>query len=440
MNHARNLLCAAFLLASQVAQAGSATWNFNQTRGEWESPENWTPATVPNGADDVATFSASDRKQVQLSSSVTVDSIVFAADATAYNITVSGFRTELTLVGPGILNQSDHIQTFVGKDYYSHLTFLGNATAGEQTTFLNRGANNLDEFYMVFYDSTSANHATIANLGATTSAAPGGYTQFYDSSTAEAAIIINDAATGFGDDGGLLFFYNDSTAGSATITNNGGQSEFLFATSTEFHDNATAAESTITSNGALSISHQGAGTLLFGNSTAGTATLVVNGGAADYPGGYLWLADGASAETARVEVFGSGRLDISVHDSPGVTTGSLEGDGLVFLGGNNLGVGDTGLSTEFAGVIQDGGHEGGAGGSLTKVGPGKFTLSGASIYTGGTIVTAGTLSVTNLFGSATGSGPVSVQAGTLGGSGIIAGAVTIGTGSGAGAFWLQLWA
>ncbi len=418
----------------QSARAGSATWNFSQTMGDWESAENWTPATVPNGADDVATFSASNRKQVRLSSSVTVDSIVFAPDATAYNITVSGFRTELALVGSGIVNQSGLTQTFVGKDYQSHLTFLGNATAGEQTTFLNRGANNLDEFYMVFYDSTSANHATIANLGATTSAAPGGFTQFYDSSTAEAAIIINDAATAFGDDGGLLFFYDDSTAGSATITNNGGQSEFLFATTTEFHDNSTAANSTITTNGALASNHQGAGTLFFGNSTAGNATLIVNGGAADYPGSYLWLADASSAETARVEVFGNGRLDLSVHDTPGGAAGSLEGNGLVFLGGNNLTIGGNGLSTEFTGVLQDGGQDGGTGGSLTWVGPGKLTLSGASTYTGGTAVTGGTLAVNNVLGSATGSGPVSVQAGTLGGSGIISGAVTIGTGSGAEAF------
>ncbi len=427
------LFVGAFLLASSVAQAGSATWNFSQTTGEWESPDNWTPATVPNGPDDVATFAATDRKQVRLSSSVTVNSIVFAPDATAYNITVSGFRTELTMVGPGILNQSGLIQTFVGKDYYSHLTFLGNATAGEQTTFLNRGSSGLEEFSIFFYDSTSANHATIVNLGATASAAPGGYTKFYDSSTAEAAIIINEPATGFGDDGGLLFFYNDSTAGNATITNNGGWSEFLFATSTEFHDNATAGSSTITSNGAVDLDHQGAGTLFFGNSTAGTATLIVNGDEDDRPGAYLWLADASDAGTARVEVFGAGRLDISVHDSPGVATGSLEGDGLVFLGGNNLTVGGTGLSTEFAGVIQDGGHEGGTGGSLTKIGSGEFTLSGASIYTGSTTVSAGTLVVANTSGSATGMGPVSVTGGTLGGSGIIAGAVTVGTGSGDGA-------
>ena len=42
--------------------------------------------------------------------------------------------------------------------------------------------------------------------------------------------------------------------------------------------------------------------------------------------------------------------------------------------------------------------------------------------------------LSNRTGSATGTGAVKVNAGTLGGSGIIAGAVTVGTGSGAGAF------
>ncbi len=47
---------------------------------------------------------------------------------------------------------------------------------------------------------------------------------------------------------------------------------------------------------------------------------------------------------------------------------------------------------------------------------------------------AGTLLVKNTTGSATGSGAVHVNAGTLGGTGKIAGAVTVGTGSGLGAF------
>lgn len=53
-------------------------------------------------------------------------------------------------------------------------------------------------------------------------------------------------------------------------------------------------------------------------------------------------------------------VDISGHNAPGVTMGSLEGEGnapfqpiTVFLGANNLTVGSNNLSTTFAGVIQD---------------------------------------------------------------------------------------
>lgn len=73
------------------------------------------------------------------------------------------------------------------------------------------------------------------------------------------------------------------------------------------------------------------------------------------------------------------------------------------------------------------------GGSITKIGSGTLTLSGASTYTGGTTVNAGVLLVNSTLGSGTGSGNVQVDAGTLGGTGTIFGAVTIGTGSGAGA-------
>ena len=71
---------------------------------------------------------------------------------------------------------------------------------------------------------------------------------------------------------------------------------------------------------------------------------------------------------------------------------------------------------------------------MDKIGEGTLTLAGASVYTAGTTITAGTLVVSNTTGSGTGTGAVFVNAGTLGGSGIIAGAVTIGSGSGTGAF------
>ena len=115
------------------------------------------------------------------------------------------------------------------------------------------------------------------------------------------------------------------------------------------------------------------------------------------------------------------------HDAPGLTTGSIEGDGDVFLGANNLTVGTNNLGTTFSGLIQDGGTNGGTGGSLTKAGTGKLTLTKSNTYTGDTTITDGTLQVTNTSGSATGTGSVQVNAGTLGGTGIISGAVTVAT-------------
>ena len=113
--------------------------------------------------------------------------------------------------------------------------------------------------------------------------------------------------------------------------------------------------------------------------------------------------------TAAIGLFDFSNLDISGHDAPGVTIGSLEGDETsnVFLGGNNLTVGSNDLSTNFSGVIE------GPGGSLTKVGTGTFILSGANTYTGDTNVkNRGVLQVDGSINSNTSVHGPSVLAGT----------------------------
>jgi autotransporter-associated beta strand protein len=144
-------------------------------------------------------------------------------------------------------------------------------------------------------------------------------------------------------------------------------------------------------------------------------------------GTILFTGDSTGA-TAQVQLFDTGSLDVSTHNAPGVTVGSIEGSGTVNLGANNLTVDSNYQSTVFSGVIQDSG----AGGSLTKLGQQKLIFSNANTYSGGTTVSGGILSVTNQTGSATGSGAVDVVAGGLAGDGIIAGPVSIGTGSAGG--------
>ena len=170
------------------------------------------------------------------------------------------------------------------------------------------------------------------------------------------------------------------------------------------------------------------------NATAGNLTVLTADAESFYFTSTISFEDDSTADGARVILLGLGELNISGHNAPGVTIGSIEGSGVVSLGGVNLTVGNN-LSTIFSGRIKDGQPNGGGGtgGSLTKIGEGTLTLSKRSAYTGGTTINGGVLLVTNTTGSATGAGAVTANAGTLGGSGIIFGAVTIGTGSGRGA-------
>lgn len=89
------------------------------------------------------------------------------------------------------------------------------------------------------------------------------------------------------------------------------------------------------------------------------------------------------------------------------------------------------VSTEYAlGTIAFTNNVTGTG-ALAKQGPGTLTLSGgANSYSGGTIINAGTLMVTNTLGSATGSGPVVIGTGAkLMGTGTISGNTTFQSGA-----------
>src|SRR5229473_30530 len=57
--------------------AGSATWLASPATGNWSTAGNWTPATVPNGPNDTATFATSNVRFVAPEGATQVNGIVF---------------------------------------------------------------------------------------------------------------------------------------------------------------------------------------------------------------------------------------------------------------------------------------------------------------------------------------------------------------------------
>jgi autotransporter-associated beta strand protein len=348
---------------------------------------------VPNGSGDTATFNLSNVTSVSINRQIGVNSIVFTPGASAYTIDVVAdlpLHGALTLTGVGITNSSGIAQHFDVGTEDSALAFRNNATAGSQTIFSVAAGSNDFVGLIDFYDNSSADHGEF---------------------TIEGGIV-----------GAFLTFRGSSTADHGTFTVGAGMTLFDNGGHVSFQENSTAANGTFTANGAAASNIRGGNVAFDGNSTAGSATLIANSGSGGGLGGRIDFLGGSTGGTARVEVFGNGNLDISSHNAPGVTVGSIEGDGNVFLGANNLTVGSNNMSTTFSGVIQDGGNNGGTGGSLSKTGSGTLTLSGANTYTGGTAVNAGKLLVNGSITSA-----VTVNGGTLGGSGTT-GAVTVNSG------------
>jgi len=499
------LRCSLIFMVSAVAYADSAQWNLNPRSGDWDTAANWRPIGVPNGPADIATFALSNTTNVSISEDTEVNGIIFTSAATnPYTVTASPELT-LTISGLGIKNNSGIAQRFVtavdGSGNFGRILFTTSAAAenciftNDGSTFASRGGST--EFHdsstaanasftnrsgsgtgtsaTIFFDTSTAANGTFTNEGGGTGGTPfaeGGQTIFFDASTAGNGVFTNNGATASGGFGGDTVFDDSSSAGNGSFTNNGGTASGVAAFgggATFFFGTSTAANGTFINNGATISGAVGGETIFNNASTADAATLIANGGTNGGEGGAIFFEENSIGGTARVEVFGNGILDVSGHNSPGVTIGSVEGEGDVFLGTNNLAVGSINLSTSFFGVIQDGGFgasmtkidtatldlteassyngeprldrgvlkvydsistnplviqdgglTGGAVGSLTKIGSGTLDLEGDNTYTGDTNINGGVLQVDGSISSNT----FVHRGGTLAGSGTVNGNIT----------------
>ncbi|WP_296734426.1 autotransporter-associated beta strand repeat-containing protein, partial [Variovorax sp.] len=233
----------------------------------------------------------------------------------------------------------------------------------------------------------------------------------------------------------------------------GGASTYLMGSNLSISGTVSATDTVLFSTGAIGQTSSGA---IVADTLSGSAVGVVNLTGAnmvatlgDFDAGSVPGTGGFSFANGRaLSITGKVAADnLSFDVSKGaVVTGSLTtrvpGGTTTIAAGTRLQIGNGGTAGSISGdvvangelafdrsdAVSFGGSIGGSG-SLAQAGSGSLDLTGASTYAGGTTVAAGTLSVNNKSGSATGTGAVQVQAGaTLAGSGSIAGAVTVADG------------
>ena len=468
------LLMLVLLLSVRILYAGSTTWKLNPTSNDWNTAENWTPETIPSSETDVATFSASNTTNLICGdapggegTSTIVGDVVFTEGAGAYTITIRPvfdniFPSIIEFHRGGITNNSGVVQNFVAANSGTtkasgRIYFMNSASAGENVVITNEGGASAtgDGVYggfTQFWYSSNAGSATFISNGGTVDGARGGFTWLIIDSSAESATFISNPGEVSGADAGYSFAETRGSIGNSTFIANSATVPGAEGAWAEI-DKGTAEGATFIANGATVANAQAGQIYVYGGS--GYATFTGNGGRGSGAegglldlfalppsdetvviskngtngglGGTIVLESDAVVNLCQFKVFGNGLLDLTNVTIPTMAIGSLAGNGMVLLAGHGLSVGNNNLSTTFSGVIQDSG-------SVIKAGTGTLTLSGASTYDTGTSVNAGALAVDNESGSATGTGPVKVTAGILGGSGIIAGKVTIGDGGGATAF------
>lgn len=233
----------------------TSTWKSQPVSGEWNTPDNWSPAGEPM---QTAAFADSSQTAIGFdpAGGAKVERVEFAGNAPAYTFSFGpGTAPGLTISGEGVANGSGNRQSFIvaatTKGYSEpQLQFTGSASAGGDNVYYCAGPENEQGYgggVICFHDKATAGSAefkvwTGAGIPPKQNSTVGGEVAFCDNATAERArFIIYGSLGSDGDTFGNVVFHDNATAASASFTNVGGTVSGGDGGNTQFYGTTTAA-------------------------------------------------------------------------------------------------------------------------------------------------------------------------------------------------------
>ncbi len=403
------------LLLAPAAFALDGTWT-NLAGGSWSADTNWTggpPGIIADGTGFTANFLdiTADPTTVNLDGARTIGNLVFGdtdtgtagswllANGTGGPLTLDGVNPTITVNALGA-NKNAQITANVGGT-------SGFTKAGGGVLILNSGGNTISGAIVLSAGTLQLNSASLSN--ATTLAINGG-TLVLATTTANAIGADNNAKISFG--GGTLQYNlnspnTDYSARFSTTANQQYRINVISAGMPSVPRIVTYASDLASPGGTLT--KLSTGTLILAAANTFTGSTTVSAGTLELSNAQA-LQNSAINTTASAAGTPTAGLVLTGVTSPtfGGLTGNKALSTLFDTDSGNYGLvtnvtlnPGTGASYSYAAAIADGAP----GMTLTKSGAGTQTLTVANSYSGGTILSGGTLNYGNA--SALSSGSIS---------------------------------
>ncbi len=376
----------AALSCAITALAADGTWQSSSGAGDWTNSAKWDGGIVANGTDATALFNGTDGRIITNTGTTTIGNLtVDGLTNSAWNITGGTLVLDVSSGKPIIQNANNSMTDFltISATLAGTNGFTLAATNASSTRLYLSGANtftggvNVSSGTLWLEDAAALNGNTVT-LGNSTVATLGGVSQTYA--------------------GGFALAGNSTriTLGqSSTFTLSGGVSETGGARSVNYSTDGSDATVLLTSSSSYTGDTIIGATHIWGSIVlraevadalgSGTANVSFGSGTKDHDNDALELSDNVTISNKTLTLRGRGNAQAGSLNS---VSGTNTWTGNIDIGtySNVPTIGVVAGRLNVSGVISGSNTNG-----LAKVGDGVLALKGANTYTGGTLISAGTV-------------------------------------------------